>query len=145
MEMNIAGDDDRNLWTWWGIIIFVKKRKKKKKNTHSGVVAGTDAAGVGVVAIEGLLPAGELLTGFPDGFFDLGAFSCCCCCFCCCLHFARRFLNHTYFFLLGNKNLILSFEFKSLILFFFLRRFFLLLGSKNLISNFEFKESKNWL
>lgn len=61
-----------------------------------GVVAGTAAAGVGVVAIEGLFPEGGLLLGFPEGFLDLGALSCCCCCcFCCCLHLALRFLNHT--------------------------------------------------
>ena len=83
---------------------FVEKEKKEKKrkaginvsDIYRGVVAGTAAAGVGVVAIEGLFPEGGLLLGLPEGFFDLGALSCCCCCFCCCLHLALRFLNHTY-------------------------------------------------
>lgn len=63
---------------------------------YKGVVAGTAAAGVGVVAIEGLFPGGGLLAGLAEGFFDLGVLSCCCCCcFCCCRHLALRFLNHT--------------------------------------------------
>lgn len=68
----------------------------RSSDIYKGVVAGTAAAGVGVVAIEGLFPGGGLLAGLPEGFFDLGALSCCCCCcFCCCRHLALRFLNHT--------------------------------------------------
>lgn len=68
----------------------------RSSDIYKGVVADTAAAGVGVVAIEGLFPGGGLLAGLPEGFFDLGVLSCCCCCcFCCCRHLALRFLNHT--------------------------------------------------
>lgn len=86
----------QKVWILSGKRFEVRSAINFNFDTNRGVVAGTAAVGVGVVAIDGLFPGGGLLTGLPGGFFDLGVLSCwCCCCFCCWRHFALRFLNHT--------------------------------------------------